>query len=1299
MADDPEGGRVETTGKDPPEGKQVQSTPTKVAQKRAHDTTPEQRPATRSQSSRNDDNSHTDNESTNGANSDTASIEKTRERPPQPKRGKKRATASSDWGADDGEWHFQEADDDNDNDDETQLHAVERIMESRQRDGSTEYKVRWKGYTSKHDTWEPSHHVTEPAIKEYLQRTSTTHQAKNAHDDQPRHKTRAAPLPKLKSVVDTTKYRHKAVGRQAQLLATRPKNKMECSLCILRGEATRFKIGQMAVHIMTQHQADPEYNEMIEMLQESKIVEDCAKCGHKKPTSTQGEKHHARRQCAAETLSKLGNKLAGTSNQNINTRDWPVNDYKIDDLKQLDSSGLILQDQSANKTNAAMHARILSTIRREIRDDAQKWVITLLLPKLTMFRLPVSGRNGVKKPAPPSRATTEYSRLLRFMRGDWGSLYQEALAAAIDLRVETIEAYQSDSTKANQYKAELKKGKGGSALRDGSSRILPQRGQLDELVAAHFVAHTKNGPVRTHPAQPEHMIVVTEANIDAAIGKANNTHGATLEFVFYWKQVYASTPKLLVALLQEIVSATIPQAVATYLAATQKIVLHNGTKSRFVAPESSLLKLAMSIVNNDVKPTVQGMLRTSSNEMCFSKSHGAAATAQVIQTAYDTAEATGASDFAIISFDVSKAYNGVPKQALLDLVQQHVPRLLAPITVMLTETTHTTMDAEGAFKEYESKEGVGQGSTLSTMLYAIFTEFGVFQKAEFNKEELEVALDKLLMFADDSYLFGDLDTILPIAKKWIRAIKRAGLQIQLEKCQLFMPFAANGVGKAQADKLGLAHLPMGGDDTKRGIKVLQIPVGHSAYVRAQLDIRAHTIANAMQDYANNLQMTAQYIYHMLRSVQSAAEYILEATRPEDNQSFCKILDDAKRNIALKLIRTDDYNALHQELPNTKDDNKPGRKRVDILLKRMEQPHRLGGLGLLEVSPRRHACYAVTFAKNAATFSPLGSALRSQGADQAAISLRLAAQNAGIKINGLPNVKSIVDLVTPHTIKELRDVQLKKDADELVNYLDHNMAFAFGQYNSGITTILSARPNRRDTQFKHHEFLIFVALILGWQTEQTAGVVYAHQRPVKCTMCHENKPLHANHLVSCPCVRNATHSVLRDTVANMLIAAGITVQVEETNVNMANKLRTDITAPNIMSKTSARKDMQIDVTVVNTLNQTVDKTPEQQVKEREQTKLRHYAQLAEAENADIVPAVVTTFGLINDDLRNLIHKAKQEATLRGRYQPGIDPDFAIYWRQNILCSTIRALMSAAQRVTAHQRNHHHGPGVRGVMLPG
>jgi len=63
---------------------------------------------------------------------------------------------------------------------------------------------------------------------------------------------------------------------------------------------------------------------------------------------------------------------------------------------------------------------------------------------------------------------------------------------------------------------------------------------------------------------------------------------------------------------------------------------------------------------------------------------------------------------------------------------------------------------------------------------------------------------------------------------------------------------------------------------------------------------------------------------------------------------------------------------------------------------------------------------------------------------------------------------------------------------------------------------------------------------------------------------------SNHLVSCPCVRNATLTVCLGTRT--------TVKVEETNVNRANKLRTDITAPNIMSKTSARKDMQIETSL-------------------------------------------------------------------------------------------------------------------------
>jgi hypothetical protein len=48
------------------------------------------------------------------------------------------------------------------------------------------------------------------------------------------------------------------------------------------------------------------------------------------------------------------------------------------------------------------------------------------------------------------------------------------------------------------------------------------------------------------------------------------------------------------------------------------------------------------------------------------------------------------------------------------------------------------------------------------------------------------------------------------------------------------------------------------------------------------------------------QMTAQYTYHMLRSIQSAAQYILEATSPSTNETFATMLDETKRDIAHQL---------------------------------------------------------------------------------------------------------------------------------------------------------------------------------------------------------------------------------------------------------------------------------------------------------------------------------------------------------------------------------------------------------------
>ena len=50
--------------------------------------------------------------------------------------------------------------------------------------------------------------------------------------------------------------------------------------------------------------------------------------------------------------------------------------------------------------------------------------------------------------------------------------------------------------------------------------------------------------------------------------------------------------------------------------------------------------------------------------------------------------------------------------------------------------------------------------------------------------------------------------------------------------------------------------------------------------------------------------------------------------------------------------------------------------------------------------------------------------------------------------------------------------------------------------------------------------------------------------------------------------------------------------------------------------------------------------------------------------------------------------KEEALRRGRFVPGLDPDYIPYWTQNIVCTAVKFLAQAAKRAVTHQREHHH-----------
>jgi ribosomal protein L18E len=158
---------------------------------------------------------------------------------------------------------------------------------------------------------------------------------------------------------------------------------------------------------------------------------------------------------------------------------------------------------------------------------------------------------------------------------------------------------------------------------------------------------------------------------------------------------------------------------------------------------------------------------------------------------------------------------------------------------------------------------------------------------------------------------------------------------------------------------------------------------------------------------------------------------------------------------------------------------------------------------------------------------------------------------------------------------------------------------------------------------------------------------------------------------------------------MLADAGMGFKKEEANHNLDNNQRPDVMAANIVDGKSNRSQMAIDVSVANTLSAHRQDSQEKEIKKREKSKHTKYYDLGRAEDAVIVPAVVTSYGALGSDFKTLINKTKEEALRRGRYVPGLDPDFIPYWTQNIVCTAVKFLSLAAKRAVTHQREHHHG----------
>jgi len=125
---------------------------------------------------------------------------------------------------------------------------------------------------------------------------------------------------------------------------------------------------------------------------------------------------------------------------------------------------------------------------------------------------------------------------------------------------------------------------------------------------------------------------------------------------------------------------------------------------------------------------------------------------------------------------------------------------------------------------------------------------------------------------DDCFVIGDVDVVLEIGKKLMRAMTSFSLQVQHKKTPLYMPEATEAQARQHVATFGVSSLEgAGGAAAGNGILVLGMHVGTDKYIWAWRDWKAKTLCRDMKEVAEDC--SGQIIDHMLKSIVSKNSYL------------------------------------------------------------------------------------------------------------------------------------------------------------------------------------------------------------------------------------------------------------------------------------------------------------------------------------------------------------------------------------------------------------------------------------------
>lgn len=933
-------------------------------------------------------------------------------------------------------------------------------------------------------------------------------------------------------------------------------------------------------------------------------------------------------------------------------------------LEEITQPGLACFDMLADMSSRRKFARMIKEFYNAEEATAGKKEMLMFFFIIYVLHVPSKQLEGnAPKLKHAQRKELEKGRIEMFVQGNWQELHLQVKQAMSVNQKKMIQNGALVREPEEYIKKKIARGNVADALNCKQIWIIPDETAVQKIRQTQFSGttnaegdeHTSSDsqtPENTTPTQ-EPIIDVSDDEVSRVFRNMSNIKGKMGTSVSFWAEIHKRKKGLVTMLVSDIVNGRMnPQLTRMMSSVNFKVIQYiDKDKYRIVGSVDGLMKVAQQVMISKMKEKISDYMK-STPEASVGKMDGMATAISKAQEFVNEVLASEQDDEdpkAVLALDLKAAYPNTPRKELRQVIAEKFPELGKICDAMWGGTNmHHILTTEGVVAVAQN-DGIIQGAELSPFLFALLS-----LQPMMADDVQDDYMKNSIKYQDDVFLFGKMSELKEKMQYLSEQFGQLNLQIQPQKCKLYVPGVSQQISKAMSDGLGV-------DLSPDGLHVLGAPVGNERYIEDEFKAIADDFLKSVEELLP--QLSHQQAYIVLKNTPSAFQHLLAVCKPELVEATCAQVDERIQTLFLE--RFFDEQQRHQ-LGNYLR-GQSGMKGVEYVKLRMQLPIKVGGFGILSLQSRAKAAYTVHMARVQHQYPDVWNCFP--------LASRQHAESLKRQYEHIP-----VNELYSHKVNQLLLPVHREQADRILAVEEPRIVHAFQMSRQqGAGTIFSVRPKDIQRTFDDFEMK---ALFLDRLDVPGIDVVSMITRGTEAT-CPEcqNEVITTKHINNCPCGRHARHDTLKFDVLTMCAEARAS-PVLEPIVSDDNQMRVDIECANIYAQVPNLRQFTkvgLDVTVTHV---TEYHGVRGKIQLASKNKNKKYAERLKQENKHFVPLAITSRGYFSEDFTGFIRQAAHYAYLSGAYVPGIDENFVLKWKQRMVCGLHRSMCTMMKKMKHH-----------------